>query len=421
MDSNDWIQIGILVLLIALSAFFSSSETAFSSVNNVKLKYLIQNGHKKAVKTLKLSENFESVLTTLLIGNNIVNILAASLATLFFVKHINEQAGPAIATAVMTILVLIFGEITPKSYAKRIPEKYAMAVTPILVFFMYLLKPLEVIFGSIQKIITKTIKTEEQPISEDELLTYVSEVQSEGGINENEEELISRVIDFDDLLVKDILTPRMQVIAIRTDDDSDKIISAFKRSGYSRLPVYDTNIDHIVGVVNHKDFYNKVLLDKASLEDIIVPAMFVTEYMKIVNLLDQLRSNKSHMAIVKDEFGGTIGIVTMEDILEELVGDIWDEHDEIVEQITKVNETEYRVKGHTEIDILFETLNIEIEHEYATVSGWVVDTFGHIPFIGESFQFANLFVTVTSSDTKKVLEVLIKVQNIEEELEENVE
>ncbi len=421
MGPQDYIQISVLAILIILSAFFSSAETAFSSINNIKLKHMIQNGHKKAEKTLELSENFESVLTTLLIGNNIVNILAASIATIFFVKHINEQAGPAIATAVMTVLVLIFGEITPKTFAKRIPEKYSIAITPILVGFMFILKPLAIIFGTIQKIMKKSIKTEESTISEDELLTYVSEVQNEGGINENEEELISRVIDFDDLLVKDILTPRMQVIAINEHDENDKIIIAFKRSGYSRLPVYDTNIDHIIGVINHKDFYNRVLLDKQQLDDIIFPAVFVTEYMKVVNLLDLFRANKSHMAIVKDEFGGTIGIVTMEDILEELVGDIWDEHDEIVEQVIKVNDFEYRVKGHAEIDVLFEQLGVEIDHEYATVNGWVVDEFGHIPFIGESFQFNNLLITVTSADTKKVLEVTIKIQNIEEELTEEVD
>ncbi len=425
MDPQDWIQIAVLVVLIILSAFFSSTETAFSSVNNIKLKHMIQNGHKRAEKTLELSENFESVLTTILIGNNIVNILAASIATLFFVKHINDQAGPAVATAVMTILVLIFGEITPKSFAKRMPEKFAMTMTPALRMFMFVLKPFEIIFGSLQKLMVNSIKTEESTISEDELLTYVSEVQNEGGINENEEELIGRVFDFDELLVKDILTPRMQVIAINESDDNDKVIYAFKRSGYSRLPVFDTSIDHIIGVINHKDFYNRVLLDKQPLEDIIFPPVFVTEYMKVVNLLDLFRANKSHMAIVKDEFGGTIGIVTMEDILEELVGDIWDEHDEIVEQIIKVSEDEFRVKGHTDIDRLFEDLGFddldEDTYEYATVSGWVVNEFGHIPFIGESFQYENLSVTVSSADTKKVLEVLIKVQNIDDELTEEIE
>ncbi len=422
MGPQDWIQIAVLVVLVMLSAFFSSTETAFSSVNNIKLKNMVQNGNKRAEQTLLLSEKFESVLTTILIGNNIVNILSASLATIFFVNHINDQAGPAVATIVMTIVVLIFGEITPKSFAKRIPEKYAMAITPFVRLFMFVLKPLEIVFGSFQRLMMKSIKAEDDGITEDELLTYVSEVHSDGGINENEEELIGRVIDFDDLLVKDILTPRMHIIAIKESDDNDTIVDAFKHSGYSRLPVYDTGIDHITGVINHKDFYNRVLLDRQPLKDSIVTPVFVTEYMKIVNLLDVFRAQKAHMAIVKDEFGGTIGIVTLEDILEELVGDIWDEHDEIVEQITKINDYEYRVKGHTEIDRLFEVLGYEEDDfDYTTVNGWVVDTIGHIPFIGESFQYENLNVTITSADTKKVLEILIKLQDIKEELLEDIE
>lgn len=423
MGPQDYLQIAILVLLVILSAFFSSTETAFSSINNIKLKHIIQNeGSKRAEKTLYLSEHFESVLTTILIGNNIANILSASIATIFFVKHISAQAGPAVATAVMTILVLMFGEITPKSFAKRMPEKFAMTVTPILSFFMIILKPFEIIFGSFQKLMTRSLSVEDDGITEDELLTYVSEVQNEGGINENEEELISKVIEFDDLLVKDIVTPRISIVAINEKDENDVIVKAFKDSGYSRLPVYDTSIDHITGVINHKDFYNRVLLDQQHIEDIITPPVFVTEFMKIVNLLDMFRATKSHMAVVKDEFGGTIGIVTLEDILEELVGDIWDEHDEIVEQITQIDEFTYKIKGHTAIDRVFELLEInDIDVDYSTVNGWVVDEIGHIPFIGESFQYENLYVSVTSANTKKVLEVLIKVQDIEEELEEIIE
>jgi len=423
MGPQDYITIAILLFLVLLSAFFSSSEIAFSSVSNIKLKHMIQNeGSKKAEKALELSNNFESLLTTILIGNNIANILSASLATVFFVKHINQQTGPAVATAVMTVLVLVFGEITPKTLAKRIPEKFTMAVTPLLNFFMFILKPLEIIFSALQQLLTRSLKAENDMITEDELLTYVSEVQNEGGINENEEELISKVIEFDDLLVKEIFTPRTQIIAINEKDNNDQIVKAFKSSGYSRLPVFDTSIDHITGIINHKDFYNRVLLDKLKIEDIVTPPVFVTEYMKIVDLLDLFRANKSHMAVVKDEFGGTIGIVTLEDILEELVGDIWDEHDKIVEQIVKINENEFKVKGHTEIDRVFEQFDLnQLDYDYSTVNGWVVDEIGHIPFIGESFQFRNLVVQVTSADTKKVLEVIIKVQDIEDELEESID
>ena len=423
MTPNDWILIGVLVLLIILSAFFSSVETAFSSVNTIRLKYLIQNNSKRAKHTLRLVDDFESVLTTILTGNNIVNIASASIATAMFVRFWGN-IGVTISTAVMTLLVLVFGEITPKTYAKKHAEHYALLMTPLLQFFIWVLKPVSIIFSGIQQLMNKMFKFQEpDSVSEDELLTYVSEVQQEGGINENEEELIRSVIDFDDLMVEDILTPRVRVIAISDHEETKAIIHTFRHSGYSRLPVYDTSIDHIIGTINHKDFYYLVVLEKQELSSIISPPVFVTEYMKATDLLSLLRENKSHMAIVKDEFGGTIGIVTMEDILEEIVGEIWDEHDTIVESIVKVNDQQYRVKGQADIDIFFETLGLpeDDDLDVATVNGWVVDQFGHIPFIGESFHNGNLQVTVTGADTKKVLEVIVDVLDFENELEEDVD
>ncbi len=421
MTQTDWIQIGILIGLIFLSAFFSSTETAFSSVNKIKLKALIQNGNKRAIRTLKYSERFEEIITTVLIGNNIANILSASIATVFFVRILQNDSGITVSTAVMTTLVLIFGEIAPKSFAKKVPEKYALAMTPILWFFIVILKPFSIIFGAIQKGLNKLFTFSEEPaITEEELLTYVSEAQQEGGINENEEELIKSVIDFDDLIIEEIFTPRVDVIAVSEFDELDKIRAAFKHSGFSRLPVYDTSIDHIIGVINHKDFYNLVLLDKEPLDSIIKPPVFVTEYMKVTNLLGLLQDTKSHMAIVKDEFGGTLGIVTMEDILEELVGEIWDEHDEIIEQIVKLDDRMYRVKGNAELDILFDKLNINEELDVSTVNGWILDEMGKIPFIGDTFQYKNLLVTITGADTKRVLEATIEIQNIETELTEEV-
>ncbi|MDO9629252.1 MAG: hemolysin family protein [Acholeplasmataceae bacterium] len=411
MDKEVIWQIVILALLILFSAFFSATETAFSSLNQIKIKHLAQNGHRGAKRTLRLSENFDKVLTTILIGNNIVNIGAASLATVIFVKYWGN-AGVTISTAVMTTLVLIFGEITPKSIAKKMPEKFALSVTPTLMLFMFLLAPLNLIFSFWQKIMNKVIKFQkEPPTTEDELLTYVSEVQQEGGINENEGDLIRSVIDFDDLKVEEIFTPRVNVVAISENDDLKKITHAFRHSGYSRLPVYEKNIDHIIGIINHKDFYNRVLLEKQDLDTIIKPPVFVTEYMKVSNLLELLQENKAHMAIVKDEFGGTLGIVTMEDILEEIVGDIWDEHDEIVEQMIKIDESNYRVKGNADLEDIFDELGIDEELDFSTVNGWAQDALGKIPSIGEVFSYKNLTVTITGADTKKVLEVNIEVRN----------
>jgi len=417
MDNEVIWQIVILAILILFSSFFSATETAFSSLNQIKIKHLAQNGHHGAKRTLKLSENFDKVLTTILIGNNIVNIGAASLATVIFVRYWGN-AGVTISTAVMTTLVLIFGEITPKSMAKRIPETFALAVTPILMMFMFLLTPLNIIFSLWQKLMNRIFKFQkEAPTTEDELLTYVSEVQQEGGINENEGDLIRSVIDFDDLKVEEIFTPRVNVVAISENDDLKKITHAFRHSGYSRLPVYDTNIDHIIGIINHKDFYNRVLLEKQALDTIIKPPVFVTEYMKVSNLLELLQEYKSHMAIVKDEFGGTLGIVTMEDILEEIVGDIWDEHDEIIEQMIKIDEKNYRVKGYADLEDVFEELGIDEDLEFSTVNGWAQDELGKIPSIGEVFNYKNLTVTITGADTKKVLEVNIEVRELENENE----
>ncbi|PKK92571.1 MAG: HlyC/CorC family transporter, partial [Tenericutes bacterium HGW-Tenericutes-6] len=268
MENQDFITIGVLILLILLSAFFSSAEMAFSSLNQIKIKHFIINGQKKAQHTLDLSNNFEKLLTTILIGNNIVNIASASIAAVFFLKFW-ENYGVTISTAVMTTLVLVFGEITPKSLAKKMPEKYAIAITPFLRMFIWILTPLNYIFGLWQKLMNKVFKFEKgASITEEELLTYVSEVQSEGGINENEGELIRSVIDFDDLKVEEILTPRVQVVAVSVDEDVKKIIHKFKHTGYSRLPVFEENIDHIIGVINHKDFYNLVVLEKQPLDTI---------------------------------------------------------------------------------------------------------------------------------------------------------
>ncbi|MBN2300821.1 MAG: HlyC/CorC family transporter [Acholeplasmataceae bacterium] len=415
--NEDLTTIIILLVLVILSAFFSSAEMAFSSMNPIKMKHLIQNGNKRAKHTLDLSIKFEKLLTTILIGNNIVNIASASVATVIFVKYWGNN-GVVISTAVMTTLVLVFGELTPKSLAKKIPEKYAMAITPMLRFFIFILMPLNLIFSFWQKLMNKVFKFDKSPsMTEEELITYVNEVQQEGGINENEGELIRSVFDFDDLKVEDIFTPRVNVIAISIDEDIKKIIHTFRHTGYSRLPVYSKNIDDIIGVVNHKDFYNLVVLDKQPLQSIIMPPVYVTEYMKVSHLLELLRANKSHMAIVKDEFGGTLGVVSMEDILEELVGDIWDEHDEIIEQIVQIDEYTYRIKGNADLEDVFEVLKIDEDMDFSTVNGWVLEELGKIPDIGDKFTYRNLKIKVSAADLTKVLEVVIEI--IPEEINED--
>ncbi|MBE0701476.1 MAG: HlyC/CorC family transporter [Acholeplasmataceae bacterium] len=416
MGKEDIIVVVVLAVLILLSSFFSATETAFSASNKIKLKNMAYNGSKRAKRTLILAERFDKLLITILIGNNIVNILAASLATVLFVKYWVNY-GVTLSTIVMTVLVLIFGEIAPKSLAKQIPEKFALFVTPVITFFLWILLPFSFIFGLIQSMMNKLFSFhKEDSITEEELLTFVNEAKEEGGINENESQLIRSVIDFDDMKIEDIFTPRVHVVAIEMNDDLKRITEAFKHSGYSRIPIYDKDIDHVIGIINHKDFYNLVLLEKQPLHTIIKDAVHVTEYMRISDLLTLLKQNKAHMAIVKDEFGGTLGVVTMEDILEEIVGDIWDEHDEIVEHVLKISEDSYKVKGNADLDEFFESIGLEMDSEYVTVNGWVMDALGKIPKSGDEFIEKNLKVTVLQADAKKVLEVLIQVmpKNLED-------
>jgi putative hemolysin len=410
MGTSDLNIIIALVLLVFLSAFFSATETAFSSLNKVKIKNMAQNGSKRALKTYRLSERFDKVLITVLIGNNIVNIASASLATVLFVRLIGGNSGITVSTAVMTTVVLIFGEITPKSLAKEIPETYALAVTPVINALVIVFHPLNLLFGGIQKLMNKLFDfKKEKTITEEELLTYVDEARNEGEINANESDLIRSVIDFDDLRIEDIFTPRVNVVAVDLSDDMETIKTAFKESGYSRIPVYEKDMDHIKGIINHKDFYHDVLIENKTLETIIQPAFYVTEYMGVHDLLTLLRQNQAHLAVVRDEFGGTVGVVTMEDILEELVGDIWDEHDKIVEEISALDDQTFRIKGYAQIDEVFDILGIEDDDtfDFSTVNGWVLEELGRIPRIGDTFKFRHLDVTVTQADIKKVLEVVV--------------
>lgn len=407
MTNKDINEIILLIVLILLSAFFSSSETAFSALNPLKLKHLSEKGNKRAEKTHKLSQSYEDLITTLLIGNNITNILASAIATVFFVRNFNNYA-VLLSTIVMTTSLLIFSEITPKVLAKKVPEKYAMSITPIVIFFKVIFHPFILLFRLWQKLLMKIFKFKEETVTEDELLTIVKEAEIEGSINENESTLIKSVFDFDELLVDDIYTPRVNMIALDKSSTKDEVLEAFRSSGFSRLPIYDDNIDRIIGIINHKDFYNEVLIDNKKLSDIINNPIFVTNYMKVSGLLNLLKQEKEHMAIVKDEFGGTLGLVTLEDILEELVGDIWDEHDFVDEKYLKLDDNNYIVKGDMELDDLFELLDLDLDEEASTVNGFIQDKIGNIPIAGDNFVVDEYKFIVLSADNKKVIEVKIE-------------
>ncbi|NLY10122.1 MAG: HlyC/CorC family transporter [Firmicutes bacterium] len=408
MDGSITVVISIAVLLL-MSAYFSATETAFSSLSKIRLKNLISTGNKRAELTLSLAENYDRLISTILIGNNIVNILIASLMTAFFVKYYGN-VGVSIATGVSTVLVLIFGEISPKSFAIESPESFAMFSAPILKFLDVILSPINFLFVYWKKFLSLFIKvSDERAITEEDLLTFVEEARQDGGINQQEGDLIRSVIEFDDLEAVDILTPRVDVVAVSDTATLDEIKQVFIETGYSRLPVFKGTIDNVIGILHHKDFYNSVLSSGKPLKSVLQPAVFITKSMKISSVLSLLQQSKSHIAIIKDEFGGTSGIITMEDILEELVGEIWDEHDEVVTEFEQISEDEYRVLCSISIDKVFDFFGIKDEVDVSTVSGWVIEEFGRIPNEGDQFEYGNLTVIVSKTDYCRVLEVVIRV------------
>ncbi|MBQ2803002.1 MAG: HlyC/CorC family transporter [Lachnospiraceae bacterium] len=411
---SDTVSLIIIILCIVMSGYFSATETAFSSLNRIRVKNMAEKGNKKANLVLKLSDNYDSMLSTILIGNNIVNILMASLATVLFVKLCGNDAGPSVSTAVTTVVVLIFGEVTPKSIAKEMPEKFAMFSAPILNLLVIILTPFNFLFKQWKKLLSLIIKTDDsRSITEEELLTIVEEAQQEGGIDEQESTLIRSAIEFSELEANDILTPRIDITGVSVDASKEEIAAVFAETAYSRLPLYKESIDHIVGIIYQKDFHNYVYHTDEDISSIIRPALFITKSKKIDELLKELQQKKSHIAVVLDEYGGTVGLVTLEDILEELVGEIWDEHDEVTNEIEKVSDSEYLVLGSTNIETLLELLGKEQDLDVLTVSGWVMEMLGRIPSEGDSFEFQNLTVSVLEMDDKRVEKVKIIVANEE--------
>ena len=400
----------ILVLLITMSAYFSATETAYSSLNKIKLKSIANKGNKKAKLALELSEKYDSVISTILIGNNIVNIATASLATVLFTKLLGGS-GVTVSTIVMTILILIFGEISPKSIAKDIPESFAIVSAPLLNAFCIILKPVNNLFCLWKKVISKVFKIQKHSgITEDEILTIAEEAENEGGINPQQLEIIKSAIELNDQEVIEAFTPRVDMVAIKDSCSKEELLNLFIESGFSRIPVYHDNIDNVIGIINEKDLINIVVNNKnEEISSIIKPLNVIQPHMKLSQLLKVLQNNKSHMALIADEYGGTMGIITLEDILEELVGEIWDEHDKVVNDIEKIAEDEYIVRGNANIEKVLEEFDLEEEYEVNSVNGWVMQQFGKIPKVGESFEYKNLKIVIQKATKRCVLEIRITV------------
>jgi CBS domain containing-hemolysin-like protein len=371
------------------------------------VKNLAEKGDKKANLAIKLSDNYDTLITTILIGNNIVNTLAAALGTLVFVEVFkgDQDLGTTMSTVVLTLVVLIFGEISPKSMAKRSPESFVLFSAPIINLLRIIFFPLSFLFNKWQKLLGKIFKSKDDAgITEEELVSIIEEAEESGDIDESESELIKSAIEFNDLEVGDIFTPRIDITAISKDATYEQIKGVFNESGYSRLPVYDGDLDDVIGILNYKDFFASSFEDGKDITEITKPVMYVPKTQKINDLLRELQEKQRHIAIVTDEYGSTAGLVSLEDILEEIVGDIWDEHDEIVEEIKEVGEGEYIVSGKANIEKLFEELDVEEDEELdaLTVNGWAMEALGRIPEVGDSFESDGLAVEVLEMDGRRI-------------------
>ena len=397
-----------LVILVGFSAFFSASETAFSSLNQIRLKSRAEDGDSSAARVLAMAEQYDKLLSTILIGNNIVNIAAASIGTILFTRMLGAERGATVSTIVLTIIVLIFGEVTPKSLAKEMPEKVATAVSPFLVLLMALMTPLTWLFTQWKKLLGHFVHSgEADTITEGELMTMVSEAENDGELTDRESELIRSAIEFDDVEVEEILTPRVDVVAVEDDIPQEELAQTFAESGYSRLPVYHGTIDNIIGVVHEKDFYIARLKKATKIDDLVVPTLYTTGSTQISQLLRTLREQHHHLAVVVDEYGGTEGIITPEDILEELVGEIWDEHDEVTEDFRKQSDGSWLVSGSASVDDLYEELDLPEEEDIDsnTVNGLVQEKTCHLPKVGDRFTLGEYDGVVTRTAKRRVTEV----------------
>lgn len=410
----------VIVCLVFFSAYFSATETAFTSLNRIRMKNMANDGDHKAREVMELSDNYDSLLSTILVGNNIVNIALSSITTVMFIS-IYPKYGATIATVAATVVVLIFGEISPKSLAKENPEKFAMVSAPFLKFLMIILKPVNWVFACWKRMLAKLFNTDgNRPITEDELLTMVEEAETEGGIDEEQSELIQNAIEFNELDAWDVLTPRVDIRAIDTEDSEEEVAELFLETGFSRLPVYEDDLDNIIGVLNQKDFHNYIKGGRAAISEYVKPVIFVAGSMKVSQLLRKLQMVKTHIAIIVDEYGGTYGLVTMEDIIEELVGEIYDEHDTVeLQDIVQQQDGTYRVLCSTNIDKMFDYFDVEEEVDATTVNGWVVLQIDKLPSVGDHFvytvDYKEFDVTVTRADERKALEINMTVRELSEE------
>lgn len=412
---DPWSTIAICVVLLLLSAFFSSTETAFSSVSKIRLKNLADNGNKKAKTALYVAERYSKALTTILVGNNIVNIANSALATVFFVNIFGEAQGTVISTVVITIVVLIFGEVLPKNIAIDNAEKICITFAPVLKFLMVLLTPLSIILMGINKLYKKLARNsnhQEPSVTEDELKYIIESIEEEGVLEQQESELVQSALEFDEKTAEEILTPRVDMVAIDIDDPVEEITELVLKERYSRIPVYRDNIDKIIGVLHTRDYLEALVNnnEKPNIEAMLQPAHFIYKTKKLSALLADFKYNKIHLAVVTDDYGGILGIVTMEDLLEQIVGEIWDEDEEVEKMSLKISDNKYEVSGDMPISDMLELFDKPtkyIETESNSVGGWALEQLANIPEPGEQFTYKELEITIREVLDQRILSMII--------------
>lgn len=404
-------MLAALVALVALSAYFSATETAFTSLNRIRLKTRADDGDKRAARTLALAADFDRLLSTLLIGNNIVNNVATTIGAVLFIQLIGPGKGPTVSATVLTVVILIFGEVTPKSLAKERPEAWAIVATPLLRVMAVVLTPVNFLFTQWKKLLRVLLRHQDDDgITEEELMGMVDQAETEGSLDQHESDLIRNAIEFNDMEVSEILTPRVDLEALADTATMEEAAAMYADSGFSRLPIYHDSIDNIIGVLHEKDFYAAYCRGVKRLSELKSSVLYTTETARISDLLRQLQQNKVHMAVVVDEYGGTQGIVTMEDIMEELVGEIWDEHDEVIEEFRKQSDGSYLVACSADLDDLYDLFDMRPSEEYdaSSVSGWVMEEIGRVPDVGDRFRADGLEVCVTRVEHRRVMEIRVR-------------
>ncbi len=409
----------IIVVLLLISAVCSGTETAFSSANRIRLKNMAASGSKRAAKALAIAEDFDKALTAILIANNVVNIASSALATVFFTERFGSGS-VGIATLVMTVLVLIFGEILPKSLAKENSERFSVFMAPLLSAFIFIITPLIWVFSGIKNLVVKLIghKDDQPSVTEEELKYIIDEIEDEGVLEEQESDLVRSALEFDEITISKVLVPRINIIGIERSASLESIKELFIQTKFSRLPVYEGSLDSIVGVIHQSDFYELYLTGGGDIENIMKQPVFFSESRKISEALRELQKAKMHMGVVVDEYGGTEGICTLEDIIEELVGEIYDESDDEDTSFVKLGENRYKVSAGLSVSDFLDRAGLPeglIQTDMTSMGGYVMELLERIPEQNEFVRSGPLDMTVQMEDEQKIGSLIIKIKNREED------